>query len=71
MAMGFDVLSMNATNLPKVKSVIRGITFARAKQLLEEVMRMSNGDQIRERIDRELRETGLTRLIRPVTSDTN
>jgi phosphotransferase system, enzyme I, PtsP len=71
MAMGFDVLSMNATNLPKVKSVIRGITFARAKHLLEEVMRMSNGDQIRERIDRELRETGLTRLIRPVTSDTN
>lgn len=69
MAMGFDVLSMNATNLPKVKSVLRGITFARAKELLEEVMRISNGDQIRERIDRELRDTGLTRLIRPVASD--
>lgn len=69
MAMGFDVLSMNATNLPKVKSVIRGITFERAKQLLAEVMRMSNGDLIRDHIARELRETGLTRLIRPVTSD--
>src|SRR5690606_25987094 len=53
MAMGFDVLSMNATNLPKVKSVLRGITFVRAKELLEEVMCMSNGDEIRERIDRE------------------
>ncbi|MDO8341599.1 MAG: phosphoenolpyruvate--protein phosphotransferase [Cellvibrio sp.] len=71
MAMGFDVLSMNATNLPKVKSVIRGITFERAKQLLAEVMRMSNGDLIRDHIARELRETGLTRLIRPVTSDTS
>jgi phosphotransferase system, enzyme I, PtsP len=71
MAMGYDVLSMNATNLPKVKSVIRGITFERAKQLLAEVMRMSNGDLIREHIARELRETGLTRLIRPVASDAN
>lgn len=71
MAMGFDVLSMNATNLPKVKSVIRGITFARAKELLAEVMRMSNGDLIRDHIARELRETGLTRLIRPVASDAN
>lgn len=71
MAMGYDVLSMNATNLPKVKSVIRGITFERAKQLLAEVMRMSNGELIREHIARELRETGLTRLIRPVASDAN
>lgn len=71
MAMGYDVLSMNATNLPKVKSVIRGITFERAKQLLDEVMRMSNGELIREHIARELRETGLTRLIRPVASDAN
>jgi phosphotransferase system enzyme I (PtsP) len=71
MAMGYDVLSMNATNLPKVKSVIRGVTFERAKELLAEVMRMSNGELIREHIARELRETGLTRLIRPVTSDAN
>jgi phosphotransferase system enzyme I (PtsP) len=69
MAMGYDVLSMNATNLPKVKSVIRGITFERAKELLAEVMRMSNGDVIRDHIARELRESGLTRLIRPVASD--
>lgn len=69
MAMGYDVLSMNATNLPKVKSVIRGITYEHAKKLLSDVMRMSNGEQIREHIARELRESGLTRLIRPVTSD--
>jgi phosphotransferase system, enzyme I, PtsP len=69
MAMGFDMLSMNATNLPKVKSVIRGITLERAKQLLIEVMRMSNGEQIRLHVERELRESGLVRLIRPATSD--
>jgi len=68
MAMGYDVLSMSATNLPKVKSVIRGIKFSHAKALLDEVMRMPNGEQIRQRIEQELRDTGLTRLIRPATS---
>jgi len=71
MAMGFDMLSMNATNLPKVKSVIRGITLTYAKQLLSDVMRMSNGEEIRQRVERELRDAGLTRLIRPATSDEN
>jgi len=65
MAMGFDVLSMNATNLPKVKSVIRAITLEQARSLLAEVMLMSDADQIRVRIERALEEAGITRLIRP------
>lgn len=66
MAMGFDVLSMNATNLPKVKSVIRGITLLQARALLAEIMALSDADQIRERVERALREAGVTRLIRPL-----
>jgi phosphotransferase system enzyme I (PtsP) len=66
MAMGFDVLSMNATNLPKVKSVIRGITLLQARALLVEIMALSDADQIRERVERALREAGVTRLIRPL-----
>lgn len=66
MAMGFDVLSMNATNLPKVKSVIRGITLLQSRALLAEVMALSDADQIRERVERALREAGVTRLIRPL-----
>lgn len=66
MAMGFDVLSMNATNLPKVKSVIRGITLEQARSLLAEIMCMSDADQIRRRVEQALLDAGVTRLIRPV-----
>ena len=69
MAMGFDVLSMSATNLPKVKSVIRGITFGLAKDLLAEVMVMTDADQIRLRVEQALSDADVTRLIRPVGSD--
>src|SRR5690606_14507300 len=65
MAMGYDVLSMNATNLPKVKSVIRGITLGQAKALLKEVMGMADAEQIRLRVEQSLRDAGVTRLIRP------
>lgn len=69
MAMGFDVLSMNATNLPKVKSVIRSVTLVQAKQLLAEVMQMTYAEQIHARVNRALREAGVTRLIRPASSE--
>ncbi len=69
MAMGYDVLSMNATNLPKVKSVIRSITLKQAKALLAEVMTMVNAEQISQRLDQALKEAGVTRLIRPAAQD--
>jgi phosphotransferase system enzyme I (PtsP) len=69
MAMGFDTLSMSATNLPKVKSVIRGISLTLAKDLLAEVMTMSNADQIRERVEQALNDADVARLIRPMGSD--
>jgi len=69
MAMGFDTLSMSATNLPKVKSVIRGVTLALAKELLAEVMVMTDADQIRLRVEQALNDADVTRLIRPVGSD--
>jgi phosphotransferase system, enzyme I, PtsP len=69
MAMGFDMLSMSATNLPKVKSVIRGISFTLAKELLAEVMTMSNADLIRERVEQALNDADVARLIRPMSSD--
>lgn len=69
MAMGFDVLSMSATNLPKVKSVIRGVSFKLAKELLAEVIVMTNADQVRLRVEQALKDADVTRLIRPAGSD--
>lgn len=50
MAMGYDVLSMNANNLPKVKSVIRALQMSDARKLLAEVMAMHDTREINEHI---------------------
>ncbi|HEY7884388.1 MAG TPA: phosphoenolpyruvate--protein phosphotransferase [Cellvibrionaceae bacterium] len=69
MAMGYDVLSMNATNLPKVKSVIRAITLDQAEQLLAEVMVLFDAAQIQTRIDRMLKDAGVNRIVRPLQTE--
>ncbi len=65
MAMGFDVLSMNATNLPKVKSVIRGITLEQAENLLDEVMLLPDAESINRTMEKALQDAGVTGLLRP------
>jgi phosphotransferase system enzyme I (PtsP) len=65
MAMGYDILSMNATNLPKVKSVIRNIRLCDAKDLLARAMQMETAQEIRAFLEHELIAAGVTRLLRP------
>jgi len=64
MAMGFDVLSMNATTLLKVKAVIRSMTFSAAQQLLEQVMAMDDAQMVRSCVDMALYNAGVDRLLR-------
>ncbi|MBB3103458.1 phosphoenolpyruvate--protein phosphotransferase [Azomonas macrocytogenes] len=66
-AMGFDSLSMNATNLPKVKWLLRQVGMAEAKELLTKVMLVDNPQVIRSTLQLALREFGLSRLINPGT----
>ncbi|MDF1762403.1 MAG: phosphoenolpyruvate--protein phosphotransferase [Oleibacter sp.] len=65
MAMGYDTISMNATNLPKVKSVIRGITLTWAQDLLREVMTMESGVVIAATMQIMLEKAGFGRIIGP------
>src|SRR5690606_41746933 len=65
LAMGYDILSMNATNLPRVKSVIRNISMTDAKKLLDNVMKMETSQQIREYLEEQLTAAGVTRMLRP------
>ncbi|BFM13982.1 phosphoenolpyruvate--protein phosphotransferase [Maricurvus nonylphenolicus] len=69
MAMGFDVLSMNATNLPKVKSVIRGITLEQAENLLDEVMLLPDAESVTRTLEKALQDAGVTGLLRPGGAD--
>lgn len=64
-AMGFDTLSMNATNLLKVKSVIRSITMVQSESLLAEVMQLPDTESVNRCIERAFDRCGLTRLLKP------
>jgi len=50
MAMGYDMLSMNANSLPRVKSVIRQISSSEAQQLLADVMKMDETKSITDHV---------------------
>lgn len=65
MAMGFDSLSMSATNLLRVKSVIRGVKLADAQALLAEVKLLPDTESINRLIQRVYNEAGLTWLTKP------
>ncbi|MBV0933996.1 phosphoenolpyruvate--protein phosphotransferase [Marinobacterium weihaiense] len=65
MAMGYEVLSMNANNLPRVKSAIRGVSLARAQSLLTRVLRMDDAEEIHQYLRQSLKQLGLGQLTRP------
>ncbi|WP_439887117.1 phosphoenolpyruvate--protein phosphotransferase [Pseudomonas sp. MBLB4123] len=67
MAMGFDSLSMNATNLPKVKWLLRQISLGKAKELLAQVMSIDNPQVIHSTLQLALRNLGLGRMINPAS----
>ena len=61
--MGYQVLSMNATNLPKVKWVLRNIKHTDARRMLSRVIRMDSAGDIQEYMERQLIKAGLGRVI--------
>ena len=63
LAMGYDVLSMNATSLPKVKKVLRNLTMVEALEVLDIVMVMDDSSEIRECLETVLSERGLQKFI--------
>ncbi|MFK4752431.1 MULTISPECIES: phosphoenolpyruvate--protein phosphotransferase [Oceanospirillaceae] len=67
MAMGYDMLSMNATNLPKVKSVIRGINLEWAQRLLDQVMQIESAHVIAAMVQLALEKEGFGRIIGPAS----
>jgi phosphotransferase system enzyme I (PtsP) len=62
LAMGYDILSMNATNLPRVKSAIRSISMASAKDLLDKAMKMDSSLKVRQLLEQALDDAGIARL---------
>lgn len=69
MAMGYDVLSMNATNLPRIKSVIRKVTLEQARELHRQVKQMDDADKIQQVLFDALAQWGLAQRSRPDMPD--
>lgn len=65
MAMGYDALSMNASNLLKVKSVIRGVELSWAKRLLDNVLRLDSPYIVESTMNLALKEAGFGHLLPP------
>ncbi len=63
MAMGYHVLSMNATHLPKVKWVIRQIKRTDARRMLAKVLRMESAQEVRSFMHQQLTDAGLERVL--------
>lgn len=64
-AMGYDVLSMSSTNLPKVKAVIRQMSLSEMVALLDQALLMESSQQVRELLQQALVDAGIERLLRP------
>lgn len=64
MAMGFDVLSMNSTNLLMVKWAVRSFDMAKAKRILNKVLKMDNAYLIKNYVDEQMRKAGLGQIVR-------
>jgi phosphotransferase system enzyme I (PtsP) len=63
MAMGYQVLSMNATNLPKVKWVLRNVKRSDARRMLARVLKMDTAQEINRYMTDELIGAGLGRVM--------
>ena len=63
LAMGYDVLSMNATSLPKVKKALRNVHLGEARDLLEEVMSLDRAGEVHQHLERFLTEHGMEKFI--------
>ncbi|MEM7098956.1 MAG: phosphoenolpyruvate--protein phosphotransferase [Pseudomonadota bacterium] len=63
MAMGYHVLSMNASHLPKVKWVIRSIKRSDARRMLARVLRMDSAGEVQEFMHKQLLDAGLDRVL--------
>ena len=63
LAMGYDVLSMNATNLTKVKKALRNIRFEEATQVLSEVMELETSDEVQRHLEQFLIDKGMGAFI--------
>lgn len=61
--MGYDVLSMNAINLPRIKWVVRNVSLRQSKHWLATVLTMTDAEEIQFYMREQLLRAGLGRVV--------
>ena len=64
MSMGFDVLSMNSTNLLVVKHTLSHFSFRQGQKILRKVLAMDDAYLIKDYVNAEMRKAGLGDIVR-------
>lgn len=64
LAMGYDKISMNGHNVPRIKWVIRHISFAQAQTILANVLTLTTAKQVHSYLNEQLEGLGLGGFIR-------
>jgi phosphotransferase system enzyme I (PtsP) len=64
LAMGFDKISMNGHNVPRIKWVIRHISFEQAESILDKTLTLTTTKQVHSYLNEQLEAMGLGGFIR-------
>jgi phosphotransferase system enzyme I (PtsP) len=64
LAMGFDKISMNGHNVPRIKWVIRHIAFEQAQNILDKTLTLTTAKQVHSYLNEQLEHLGLGGFIR-------
>ena len=64
LAMGFDKISMNGHNVPRIKWVIRHISFEQAQSILEKTLTLTTAKQVHSYLNEQLEALDLADFIR-------
>ncbi len=64
LAMGYDKLSMNPHNIPRIKWIIRHIDFQRAKVILSHTLKFTTAKQVHQYLNEQLEQLGLGGFVR-------
>ncbi len=62
--MGIDQLSMSPAMLPRVKRILRSLSYSRCVELMEEALTMDDGEAVRTLINHAIQEGGLGDMVR-------
>ena len=55
-ALGFDELSMNATNISRVKRVMRQVKYTEVQEILESLLSLATADEVASALENEMRQ---------------